>query len=705
MKKAVSSLIVYSLMLLSCGDYALAQNSVEKDLSEAEEVIEGVLKKATNEPDKDAKVGDKNNTKKEADAKNSDKKESRFPKKEYLVYTIGDSEFKFGFKLRIPEFFYGKNLRLLNDDNPTDRVLFFRHTLDFNTEYRYGKPKCDHDMIYAKMTVRNKGVWGDPESIASTTLASIKELDAVFGEHRHGIPRHIFWIRELWLQLSLNDIASLPFCNQHTITIGAFPFELGRGIALGSAYAVDPSDLGFFNEVFIDQYAFGGKLSGEIIKGQLFYDIYGAILDTKSSSFDYTNTNTRGQQFGHRLDQARGFGIMNYVGAARLKWIPDYGKDVAVRLEPYALYAHSGEQRIEFSGDAKSDLITVGFAGEFEQGNLEWGFDTAFNFGRQTVFGWDRNIIKLENRDGTAVIVNSRVKQAPPGMEPTQKSPLALKVSQNQAIINQSPETAAENGQIIGTNNLGTLINDSFRFTDPYINRFRGSMFVFDFGYFVCKPDLKFCAGFGYASGDANPNKDEEFVGDSEVDGVYEGFIGLQEVYSGIRIKSAFLLSGAGRIPRPLTFPSEEILDPFATNVSRFTNIVYVGTSSYYRPSWSIRKWSFNPNFLAYWTDFASPFFDAQRQENSRRRFARAFLGFEINAFIEAELLPDLRYFIIAALFLPGSFYRDIKGRPLSRAQQSFLDNRDKTGIVNSRVPLVGADKSFYLNTGLEYRF
>ena len=42
-------------------------------------------------------------------------------------------------------------------------------------------------------------------------------------------------------------------------TFGAFPFELGRGIALGTAYAVDASDLGFYSENAIDQYAFGGK--------------------------------------------------------------------------------------------------------------------------------------------------------------------------------------------------------------------------------------------------------------------------------------------------------------------------------------------------------------------------------------------------------------------------------------------------------------
>ena len=298
------------------------------------------------------------------------------------------------------------------------------------------------------------------------------------------------------------------------------------------------------------------------------------------------------------------------------------------------------------------------------------------------------------------------MRQSPPGMVPNAStSPLALKVTANQNTINLSPQAATENGQIIGTNSLGILINDAHRFSDPYVNKFRGSMFVYDMAYLVCKPELKFCAGFGYASGDANPNKDEQFVGDSEVDGVYEGFIGLQEIYSGTRIKSAFLMSGSGKVPRPLSFPSQQTLDPFATNTSRFTNLVFVGGSAYWKPTWSIKKWNFNPNVLAYWTDFSSPFFDAKTLMNSVNKFARNFLGTELNIFIEAELIEDLRFFTVASIFLPGSHYRDIKGRPLTPGQSAYLDSVDKIGIINDRQPFLGDDKAYFLNWGFEYRF
>lgn len=634
--------------------------------------------------------------------KKEEKKEK--PKKALLTYVNGDSEFRFWTKLKMPDFTYGRNLRLLNDDNPTDRVIFFRHTLDFNFEYRYGKASREYDVVFARLDIRNKGIWGDPESIAFTTLSTIKETDAVFGEHKHAIPRHILWVRELWIQLSLTDLLCLPFCNAHTITFGAFPFELGRGIALGSAFATDPSDLGFISESAIDQYAFGAKLSGDIIKDVLTYDLYASIIDNKSDTFDNVNLKIRGQEYGHRNDQARGFGIINYIVAGRVRWTPQFDPWAKVRIEPYILYNHNPEQRIEFIGDATSDLGTAGLAGEFEVSNFEFGFDTAFNFGRQNVKGWDRNVIERQNRDGTVVVVNSRIKQAPPGPDPTQSSPTALKVRDNQTIIDTSNRSASENDKIIGTNSLGTLINDLNRFTDPYTNEYRGYMFVYDMSYYICKPDLRVSAGFGYASGDANPNRDEEFRGDSEIDGEYEGFISLEEAYSGTRVRSAFLLSGAAKIPRPLSFPDPELFEPFPTNISRFTNLIFVGGGITWQPSWSCRKWSVNPNILAYWQDFPPRFFNAQLGENELR-FARPFLGIELNVFVEAQLLDDLKFFLVSSLFFPGDLYRDIKGRPLNRAQQAFLDNQDKTGIINDRVPFLGDDKSFYVNTGLEYKF
>lgn len=692
-------------------------NQSEEEMPESSEELKNEKNsEEEKQPENKKKSKNNNDGSKKDDKAGSKNNDDKTPKKSPIVLTLGDSEIRTWVRLRIPEFFYGKNLRLLNNNNPTDRIIFFRHTLDLNTEYRYFNPYKKYDIIFAKMNIRNKGVWGDPESIASTTFSTVRILDSVAGSHQHAIPLHIWWIRELWIQLNLAEFLAIPFCNNHTLSIGSFPFELGRGIALGTAYKIDPSDLGFYAEAAIDQYAFGAKLSGVLAKDALLYDLYAAILDNKSTNFGDTNLKIRGQQFGHRNDQARGFGIINYLIAARTRWSPVIRPNVNIYLEPYILYNRNPEQKIEFTGDAESNLITIGLASECAVGNFEWGFDTAFNLGSQRVHGWDRNAIKLESRDGTVVQINTQVKQITeqqlidrnlnindPKLCEKVKSK-AIFVPQNQEIIDTSEQSASQNGKIIGQNDLGILINDCERFVDPYRNIFNGSMFVFDMGYYIIKPDLKIAAAFGFASGDMDPNRDLEKIGDSQIDGDYEGFIGLQETYSGTRVKSAFLLSGPGRPPRLLSFPSRNVTNPFTTVINRFTNIIFTGGAINWQPKCA-HNWILNPNLLAYWQEDESRIFDEELKKSIQSQFASPFIGVELNIFVEAEVLQGLYFYCVGAVFFPGSHFKDVKGRPLNKAQQTFLDNLDRTGIVNDRVPLLGNDESYFANLGFEYKF
>ncbi len=567
-------------------------------------------------------------------------------------------------------------------------------------------PKLEHNLVHFKMTVRNKGLWGDPYSIASTTYTPINAFSTNFSNHNHAIPFHILWIREMWAEFALNDLLCLPFCHPWTLTIGAFPFQLGRGIALGSAYFVLPADLGFYFENAIDQYGFGALLTGEVLKDTLYFDLYTQIIENEADTFANTADQILEQVLNHRQDPERGFGVINYVVAARLRWNPKFDNPKAsARIEPYALYNHDPEQTVVILGDAKSDLFTIGLAVESEFDRFNWGFDTAWNMGRQTLYGIDTNMIQVALVNGVAVANNSQVLQAPPGQETTSSSPNALFNNDNQNIIYESPATSLDNGMIIGTNEFGTLLNSTSRFVDPSYNLYRGIMFVFDMGYYFIKPDLLVCGGFGFASGDANPTRDEQFIGDSDFNKVYEGFIGLEESYSGIRIKSAFLLAGSARIPRPLSFPSQSLQEPTVSSISRFSDIVYVGASATWRPSWSCRQWSINPNLIAYWTDYSAPFFDETTVANTTSRFARNYLGTEANAFIEAQMMPELKFFAVVAFFVPGSFYRDSAGRPLDSQQTTFLDNLDITGLTNIRQPLLGYDKAYSATCGFEYIF
>src|SRR3990167_7366410 len=154
-----------------------------------------------------------------------------------------------------------------------------RHTLDMAFWVNYGYQTYGGPVLTSLFNIRNKGIWGNPQSIASTDEAETKIVDSVGRRHRHAIPRFIFWMREAWLDFALDQFLDLSFMNAHSFKLGLFSFQLGRGIALGDAYAVGPELLGYYNETAVDQYAPGALLHGVILEEKLSYDLYAAILN------------------------------------------------------------------------------------------------------------------------------------------------------------------------------------------------------------------------------------------------------------------------------------------------------------------------------------------------------------------------------------------------------------------------------------------
>ncbi len=600
-----------------------------------------------------------------------------------------------------PETFYGKNINWLNDANTFDKGYFSRHTLDLMIDALYGAKTYGSNIVEFFFQMRNKGVWGNPESIASTTFSDIKVLEAIKGSHKHGFPRHIFWIRQLWLEFSINDAFNLPFKNKHTFIIGAFPFQLGRGIALGDAFAVGPEILGFYADSAIDQYAFGAKFSGELFPKVLSYDLYTAILQNNSTGIADTEKKILGQEFGRLETPSRGFGKINFIMAGRLNWnIFDNAWLGKMSLEPYGLYNNDPEQKIEFPADATSKLGTAGVAGEFYGKRFECGFDYAVNFGQQRVKGWDRNVIKENNRQAIVVLVNDNVTATyndAEGNSVTESCPY-VPGSKAQTFVNKAVRDQDQNDQKIGqVTSIGYLVgsdtnpiilkNSEGRFGKPYANKYLGWMFVADAAYSFLEKDLLVAVAAGVASGDDNPNINSR-------DSNYAGFIGLQEVYSGKRVRSVFLLGGAGKVKRFLSTPDDvQAPSKEAQAISGFTNLVFCGTSLKWKPkSWK-KQFEINPNVLALW-------------QERKIGYARTFLGVETGLFINYSLFKDLKLFWVSSLFFPGSHYKDRMGTSvLTRAQEADLDSEDPTGYKQDRIAKQGANVAYTFNIGLIYSF
>ncbi len=634
--------------------------------------------------------------------------------------------------------FFGKNINMLNSCNEFDTVWFMRHTLDYILNVAQGRQKCGHPVAEFMFSVRNKGVWGNPGTLAQMNKAKVKIGDLETGEHSHFFPRHIFWMREGWLRFSIPDVLNLSLHHPHTFTLGAFPFELGRGISLGSAYAVGQDFLGFYTDGLVDQYAMGFKASGEFMPNRFYYDIYGAILENMSAAISDISAEIHKKELGRREYPQRGFGKIHYAIATRFRWLPlDESSRKKVIIEPYLLYVSDPEQKVEFTADASSKLCTFGIAADYVSDRIECGFECAFNAGRQEVRGWDRNVAELQSRNGQILTVNSHVLL---GANPDAsnalsdlslyKMPVAPQIVNNgvisplgkvaQEAIDSFPGSRASNGQPIGNpiNGLAAqlpyvpaaapgvdpdqLYNAKHRFRDAYKNRYNGWMFVADFAWWNESKDIRLGFETGVASGDENPNFTTH-------DGDYAGFLSIQETYAGRKVRSQFVLGGAGKIKRPLSAPDEISLKnvpaEFAVSVNGFTNLVYTGGGVLWTPLATCKKFSFNPNLLFFWEEHATRGFDHKTMKPTNHK-ASPFLGIEANLFTHYMLLDNLRLFFIGSVFVPGSHYSDIKGIPFSKAQKKELEKAVKAGIKGPfDIPGQGDNTAYTLNLGLEYKF
>jgi len=202
----------------------------------------------------------------------------------------------------------------------------------------------------------------------------------------------------------------------------------------------------------------------------------------------------------------------------------------------------------------------------------------------------------------------------------------------------------------------------------------------------------------GDTSGDLDPN----FV---QKDCDFKGFLGLQELYAGKRVKSAFYLGGAGKLTRPLDTPTtEEQIDKFAAKVSGFTNLALVGAGLKWEPQEWKKAFYVNPNILAYWQPSPPKKFDVykKRELNSK---ASSFLGVELNTYVEKVLLNHFKVFIIGSIFIPGKHFDDTIGKPLDASQVKLLDKLDKTAYDEDIIPNLGNDTAISFNMGFEYKF
>ncbi len=665
-----------------------------------------------------------------------------FNPRNFLHVTGNDIKVELDGKMRLDSNF-GKNTQYLNNQNDHLDWSYtpMKSTFDLGFGISYGELKYDRDVLEIGIDLRNRSTWGKPDEVAITSKTFIKDGDYIFGEHGHSIGVPMIYVRGFDVTFEPGLLFSKNSTDAHHIKCGFFPFEIGRGISLGAAYAVTPDFITYNPGDVIQEFAPGILMYGQLgCRKYVDYKLYLGIMKNLTGSFKDVNEPIRTHEYGHLFKPQRDFGVANIIGAYQLDLkIPLRNENHKLIFSPYSIFSHEGEEVVDFIGDARTNLATFGLNMVSEAGPLEFNAEFAQNYGSQVVNGIDRNSINREQRiisiadsgnpdikNSYSIVTNSHINfmSQSSGTDINGKNAAFLGGTSDRqlAIINCRPGIDQNGKQfnyiqknIDNTTSTIVLQNTNDRYRDAYINNLRGWMFVSDVSYKfnISDTKIKVSAAAGIASGDENPNKSLLAANDFAQNTTYEGFIGIQEVYTGKAVKSVFMLSGAGKVPRILSIPaleSEEATSKslgFPSKISRFTNLIYSGASCDINFDTNMYGWKLNPNILFYFQETQPIIYDVSIQQLIGTSHIRSYLGWEANLFLEmmSRTIEGLKIFATGTVFIPGSYYTDLKGIPLDKKQQAYINGKSSPVLNVEKTCLLGDNTAFFINIGMEYKF
>ncbi len=657
---------------------------------------------------------------------------TKAPGKEPFKIQRGDCALTIGGKARVEQYFQ-PHINLLNKHIP-DEAEYFKQTIDLNFAADYGQKKYGYKAAEIYFNFRNKGVWGRPMSAVDKDsgpigTAGITLSDTVFGAHSHSSVKPLVWMTDAWLSFAWNAALNCESEKLHNLKVGWFGFQLGRGIALGSAYGVAKESLGMYS--FMEDKSAPGILAhGELLKdNKLSYDLYYSRLEERCKGMSDSISLVK----GHWVDRAlnghiwRGVAKQNDLVAARLQWKPveKHEKLGSMHVEPYVFYNAASDQKVDIAPDSRAKWGSYGLMFEHSVNGFEYGAEVAFNYGTQHMYNIDRNQTTIKRDDTTGVLTEyyTNIFTQIPGAAATYKPAVVKGTKGTTAAQGYGSMGAAYYNYTVGRGaaqntsseyrGIGTDFADPVgggrtqyfdgpnkgksRFRPAYDNDFHGWMGVADMAYTFKAINLQVALSYAYASGDGNPH-------DVEKNKRYHGFVGLHEWYSGKRVFSMMMLDDANIVrPTSLEKAGEK---GTVNNDYDFTDLQMVGIGATWKPKGFGRDISISPNLLGYWKAFESYAFDASTEKASNTH-ARRYLGTELNLATKVAVVQDLMFFGNFGVFKPGAFYSDMKGVPLGDDKFGKIVDDPRNGITSADAAnfRLGDNVAFHLNCGIEYRF
>ncbi len=546
------------------------------------------------------------------------------------------------------EMFNAANLTYLNSNLTNDTYSYMRATGDFFMDAIYGL--YDKSRIVFHNTLRVRYRWGSGAD-ARSDGEILPLLDGLVQARGASINKHVFWNRELWLKFILGNLQN-P--HEHYLELGSFPYEVGRGISFGAAYKA-AGFIGFTPSFSIDQFAPGILLRLNPLPEKLIVDLYAAILENQNTSYKSNNAKIR----LHEIDSCavRGTGRESYAAIVRASWKAIAQKDRALSFEPYALYFQSLDQKLEMLNDVDSYVSTFGCAVEGKYKKFDWGFECAVNQGDILIKAIDRNSIKFV-RDADGFIVEQYTKVLNQNPATTDKPTSAVVSDTAMTVVKAGQKSVAENGKEIvpGSN----LYNAYDRFRPQQKALLDGYMVVADCAWQCIDDVLNIVLGTGYASGDLSAQQN---MNNPAIPLIYKynGFITLQSVYSGTRLRHLVIFNeGTPRfntLNPNATFAKQNVTPPFADSAIEFTNIAFFGTRVELQvPAWKKYKVVVAPNIIGYWCPV---------QPNTKAGTpAGNYMGTELTTEISAQFYKQFKLYSYFGLIFPGAYYKDMRGTP-----------------------------------------
>lgn len=641
-------------------------------------------------------------------------------KNHYIKKCEPDSIYSLNFYANLyTDYFNGKSLELFSDSD-FDKYSFFQQSIDlgFNLDTNYLQ-KHNFKLF---TEIRAKGIFGDQGKFIkfeqTPTKVGIGRTESKYGAN---VKNELLWIRNLKFTYNYDH------CNKpKSFSIGLFPYNIGFGLSLGNAHLIGKTIPGLlYDERFIDQFRPGILFTQKIEPKKFSFDIYYGIIKNKNSNLIENAEFIRAQEIFNRTSPWRDSDVVNSIFVTKCDLDINLNKcddNALLRVTPYIIFNSDQEQKVEFLGDAIGSLATFGLYTKYKDEKFSGAIEFAFNLGNQFVKSIDRNFFFMDAKPWQTHLF--------------EKNEEAWVVSTHQTFPEDLAFSQNAGAEFYDEFCKKRLLKNSFnRFRNAYNNYFHGWMAIADFAWktnFDCDRKIKFALLAGIASGDEQPNDSNEKILANRLfnkknfykdhDKNYDGFIGIESMYTGKNVKSVFLLE-ARKLNRPVSTTYDSFTYP------EFTNLGFFGAGLKFKKKSCYFKYSIHGNIVAYLqqsetrkdynytldTLFQLNVCNTDKpdeiltclQKDACKKLSHG-LGIEFNIFADLKVGKNFKLYAVAAALVPLGYYDDAKCKEIPLEMQFRLARPDFTGFESNEEKYnirLGNKTAFLFNLGFEYNF